>query len=89
MAYSGFTYDELWNAGPQGSRRLLRALDILVDGPYLRETPRRHPWAGSGNQRVLKLTAGAVAEEMLAAGPVESLREFHVLDDGTVVTTGF
>jgi anaerobic ribonucleoside-triphosphate reductase activating protein len=33
-------------------RSLLEKVDILIDGPYREEIPSRHPWVGSGNQKV-------------------------------------
>lgn len=36
-------------------RSLLDQVDILVDGPYQKDKPSKHPWSGSGNQRVICL----------------------------------
>lgn len=55
MAFSGFTLERL-RAGTRAQQRLLAALDILVDGPYI---PARHAplrWRGSSNQRLLFLS---------------------------------
>ena len=62
MAWSGYTFEELANNPTQ--RRLLRAIDVLVDGPFiLGRRTLALPWRGSSNQRLLdvprSLTAGA------------------------------
>ena len=55
--YTGFTYDELAE-GPEDVRRLLRAVDVLVDGPFveaLRDTSLL--FRGSANQRLIDVRA--------------------------------
>ncbi|MDR1933419.1 MAG: radical SAM protein [Spirochaetales bacterium] len=56
LVYSGFTYEELRRT----AREILREIDMLIDGPYLREIPPLSPWTGSGNQRLLRLREGEV-----------------------------
>ena len=56
--YTGYTFEQLLTAGTADQRALLRAADVLVDGPFLLE--RRTlalPWRGSANQRVLDVPA--------------------------------
>ncbi len=56
MVFSGYTLERLRRGGP-GWAELLDAIDLLVDGPYLRDrytTARR--WIGSDNQRAHFLT---------------------------------
>lgn len=61
LCYSGFTYEALRR---RAARRpaigaVLDAIHMLVDGPYVEALAGdAGPWTGSGNQRVLALTAG-------------------------------
>jgi anaerobic ribonucleoside-triphosphate reductase activating protein len=55
MAFSGYNVEEL-RQNPAHAN-LLNFIDILVDGPYLREQPdRSRRWIGSTNQRIHFLT---------------------------------
>jgi anaerobic ribonucleoside-triphosphate reductase activating protein len=71
MAFTGYTVQRLRRRGTEHQRRLLGALDLIVDGPYL---PERHSdvrWRGSSNQRLHALTAraaGFAADEEPSAG---------------------
>lgn len=90
LVYTGFRIEELEKSGDINILALLRNTDLLINGPFMKDIPSVHPWAGSGNQRVLKIEKGRVAGEMFAAdGPVPLDMEIHILDDGTVLTTGF
>lgn len=57
MVFSGFTYEHLTLSTRSGVQRLLRQIDLLVDGPYIRS---RHVddrrWIGSDNQQARFLT---------------------------------
>jgi len=57
MTYTGWVFEDLLERGPAGSRELLAATDLLLDGPFL---PERHStnllWCGSDNQRLLLLS---------------------------------
>jgi anaerobic ribonucleoside-triphosphate reductase activating protein len=53
MVYSGYTLEEIRQMPDRSAAELLARTDVLVDGPYVRESPdtlRR--WVGSTNQRV-------------------------------------
>lgn len=53
MVFSGYTLNELQAQNDEQVNRLLASVDILVDGPYLRDQPEtRRRWIGSANQRV-------------------------------------
>lgn len=61
-AYSGYTFEQLL-AGTPAQRKLLRQLDILIDGPYLeKERSLELLFRGSRNQRILNVP------DSLAAG---------------------
>ena len=63
IVYSGYSREDLQpdRTDPTDHARLLDQVDILIDGPFIRSIPRRHPLTGSGNQRVWCLTDRARA----------------------------
>jgi anaerobic ribonucleoside-triphosphate reductase activating protein len=64
MVFSGYTIEEARSSGDAATADLLACVDILVDGPYLREQPdTRRRWVGSANQRVHFLTARYHADD--------------------------
>jgi anaerobic ribonucleoside-triphosphate reductase activating protein len=68
MTFSGYTLDALsaWALERSDIAALLAATDLLVDGPYLRDSPDlRRPWLGSTNQGIRALTP-AYAEDVAA-----------------------
>jgi anaerobic ribonucleoside-triphosphate reductase activating protein len=57
LAWSGFTLEELRGASaPSGAAALLDELDVLIDGPFVRELSGEDCLRGSSNQRVIQLT---------------------------------
>jgi hypothetical protein len=84
LVYSGYTYEELRRA----SKSVLREIDILIDGPYMRNVPRAGPWAGSGNQRALCLREGEVVLWDTACGACSPEAEIHIAKNGRVTVTG-
>lgn len=83
FCFTGFSLDHLRGEGTEAQRALLQRLDVLVDGPYLRERHTDLRWRGSDNQGVHFLTdryrhlAPAVRER-------GSWIEFEMLPDGGV-----
>lgn len=60
--WTGFSFEELISGGSAEQTALLGALDVLVDGPFLREQRTLNlPWRGSQNQRVLDVVASLAA----------------------------
>ena len=56
MVFSGYTIEQIQQL-PEPAGDLLRCTDILVDGPYVRESPdMQRRWIGSTNQRIHFLT---------------------------------
>jgi anaerobic ribonucleoside-triphosphate reductase activating protein len=84
LVYSGFTYGEL----RESARGILREIDILIDGPYIRDIPPASPWAGSGNQRIICLERGEVAawESVFPRGRPEA--EIFIDPGGNITETG-
>lgn len=85
LVYTGYTYEELSAAGS----RALRHCDYLIDGEYRREIPSRCRWAGSGNQRFLRLQDGKLAADLTAFQDNSMDGEIFIGTDGTITLTGF
>jgi len=73
LMYTGYLIEEIQaDAGPR--TKLLNYADILIDGPYRRRVPRKHPLTGSGNQRVHYLTElGQSLKAQVDAFPAEKV----------------
>jgi anaerobic ribonucleoside-triphosphate reductase activating protein len=57
MVFTGFTIEEHQAHGDPDVLALLGEIDMLIDGPYLREMPEtERRWIGSRNQRILYLS---------------------------------
>ena len=86
MSYSGFTAEEIRNMGSPYTD-LLKYLDILVDGEYVKELSCDRLWRGSSNQKVHFLTERY--QEYKEASTMDH-REFEVVLSGeTLKITGF
>ena len=58
IVYTGYLYEELIDLSMQdsGIRSFLEQIDLLIDGPYIKNRDRNQPYIGSDNQRLLLLT---------------------------------
>ena len=57
ISFSGFLYEELEEMHNPSVDRLLKSLDILVDGPFVQEEfDKERDWIGSKNQKVYFFT---------------------------------
>ena len=54
IVYTGYTYEELLQK--PDAKNLLSKIDLLIDGPYIKELDDGKSLRGSANQRVLPLT---------------------------------
>jgi anaerobic ribonucleoside-triphosphate reductase activating protein len=64
MVFTGYTLEQLQADSQPGIAKLLAHIDILVDGPYLRELPdSSRRWIGSTNQRIHFLSSRYHAED--------------------------
>lgn len=53
MVYTGYTLEQIRASSDPAAGELLANIDLLVDGPYIREQPEtERRWIGSRNQRV-------------------------------------
>ncbi len=56
VCYTGYTYEYLRKQGEPWVQKLLRFIDILIDGPFIKDKAGSYLWRGSANQRILYLT---------------------------------
>ena len=62
-SYSGYTFEQLLRGTP-AQRELLKAIDVLIDGPFLlAEKSLELSFRGSRNQRVLDVPKSLAAGE--------------------------
>lgn len=88
MAYSGYTFETLFQKGDIWQKRLLQQIDILVDGPFIEAQKAPLKWRGSRNQRILFLNDRYFPESIeMADGRSEV--EMIVSPYGEVTITGF
>jgi anaerobic ribonucleoside-triphosphate reductase activating protein len=85
ITYTGFTFQELVNAGNNDFSVLLNLTDLLVDGPYIEEL-KGHPvpWIGSKNQMLYFLTNRYSINDIKTIPSVE----LHMLPGGEIIMNG-
>ena len=66
-AYTGYTFEQLLEEADPARMALLSAIDVLVDGPFLlAQKSLAIQWRGSGNQRLLDMSASLAAKKSCA-----------------------
>jgi len=85
VCYTGYTLEHLRARKDLWIDRLLGSLDLLIDGPYVREKAANLPWRGSANQRVHFLTERYRSQESMA-NESASLVEFIVGEEEFTAT---
>jgi anaerobic ribonucleoside-triphosphate reductase activating protein len=90
VCYTGYALEQLRASGDVGVARLLRRVDLLIDGPYLRERHRSLLWRASANQRLLALTPrySAIVEELTPDTDRSAGVEFAVGQSGAILYAG-
>jgi anaerobic ribonucleoside-triphosphate reductase activating protein len=91
MTFTGYTLEALRARRDPGTRALLAATDLLVDGPYVAARPERaRRWVGSTNQRFHFLTGRyAPGIEAVPAGAPAETVEVSISPDGRVAANGW
>lgn len=83
--FTGYVYENLLLAPPHpGVEGLLREIDVLIDGPYIEKLNTGDTFAGSRNQRVLKLSDRPAPGEGLW---VPRKTEIHIRN-GSILAVG-
>jgi len=88
MAFSGFTLEQLRSPqAPIGSPELLKQLDILIDGPFIKSLALNSPDSpvSSSNQRVRIFNPDFEDKITWASDQIE----IHVFKDGSRLVTGY
>ena len=88
MVYSGYTIAELTSGKVPDAQLLLDAIDLLLDGPYLKDLPTQKPWRGSDNQQLIALSPRYAREVALWNQPLGQSFEMRVAADGTLEVLG-
>jgi anaerobic ribonucleoside-triphosphate reductase activating protein len=87
MVFTGYTLEEARQLPDPAVNKLLGRIDILVDGPYLRQQPEtRRRWIGSTNQRIHFLTDRYQADDPCWQRP--NTLEIR-MKDGEINVNGF
>ena len=86
LLYTGRTLDQLHAKGGTAVARVLAAVDILVDGPYVAALNDGIGWRGSSNQKIHVL--GNRVDDPLAATLSRRRIELEVSGAGVVQLTG-
>jgi anaerobic ribonucleoside-triphosphate reductase activating protein len=85
MVFTGFPFEELKESAEPAVQRFLRAIDLIVAGPYMKELKcDSKMWRASSNQTVHFLS-GDIAEDALAQAPAIEI----TADGNTLSYTGF
>ncbi|MDC7224757.1 MAG: 4Fe-4S single cluster domain-containing protein [Spirochaetales bacterium] len=87
MVYTGFHFGDLKKDVVPGARELLKATDLLMDGPFRRDVSPDGEWTGSGNQRVIALSPGGMTLKKLRRTSLVE-QEYIIDREGGVVKTG-
>jgi anaerobic ribonucleoside-triphosphate reductase activating protein len=82
LLFTGYTREEAESL--PGGREVLKLVDVVVTGPYIRSLHLGHGLLGSTNQRVEFLSARYAPEDLEAVPEAEVLID----RDGAVVVTG-
>ncbi len=86
MVFTGFPFEEINSSDEPAVQRFLRAIDLIVAGPYVQELKcNSKMWRASSNQTVHFLSGGDIAEDELSNSPVIEVKA----DGGTLSYTGF
>jgi len=86
LCYSGFKLGQLKNENNPFISKLLSEIDILIDGPYIKELHELKFWRGSSNQK-LHLLSNAIDRSKIFSNE-DSEIEFHIDKFGNITITG-
>jgi anaerobic ribonucleoside-triphosphate reductase activating protein len=86
MVFTGFPFDEIQESDEPAVQTFLRAIDLIVAGPYIRALKcESKMWRASSNQTVHFLSGGDITEDELPDTPVIEVNA----DGGALAYTGF
>ena len=85
MSYTGYTLEELRRSRAGSKLKLLKELDLLIDGPFLYEAGACNGWRGSANQQCHVFDANLRPEN----NDSENAMEIIINEQGDIALTGF
>ena len=88
IVYTGFVYEKLLEMSlyDPDLKHFLHSIDLLIDGPYIRELDRNQPYRGSENQRIFPLTDRYVSDiESYYHSATERKIEIHLSEQFTLM----
>lgn len=80
ICYTGFSLDAISGANNSNVTELLKEIDVLIDGPYVRELNDNQGLRGSSNQRIHFLTDRYCNEQTLFSSGPRSM-EIHLFQN--------
>lgn len=85
VVFTGRVYEDLLASDNVSIQRLLKATDLLIDGPYLaEERDKTLHWRGSHNQRLLPLTSKIQDLDVDMNSPITEI----VIGENKIVVNG-
>ncbi len=88
ITFTGYMLEDLLAAGRPDWSALLRATDLLIDGPFRAELEDySRPWAGSSNQRFHFLTS-RYEDLKNTLSQYRNQLEIRLREDGSVLING-
>ena len=86
VVFTGFSIDELQKSTDESTSLLLKSIDMLVDGPFIKELfDISRPWVGSSNQKYHFLTDRYNTESIMA---FHNQIEIRISPDGKSLVNG-
>jgi anaerobic ribonucleoside-triphosphate reductase activating protein len=88
VAFTGYTLEELREAGNPDWKHLLSVTDLLIDGPFIKKKYDKLPLRGSTNQRLMFLS-DRFRNHIDLDGNLSHAMEFLIRTDGNISLSGF
>lgn len=84
ICFSGFTFRQLSQHPSKSVQSMLRLIDVLIDGAYIREKNTNLGLRGSTNQKIYHLTSSLIHHDFVT---MPRVNEFHI-SNNTILATG-
>lgn len=89
LVYTGYLLEEIEKLGKY-AQQLLQSIDILIDGPFIFDSPNTMQWRGSDNQRVHLLSQRSQRYREQINNPMPNPRPLQIqaMDDSQLRVIG-
>ena len=87
LSYTGYTLEQIENSDDAHKKELLKHIDILIDGPFMKDKPGNCGFTGSTNQKIYFLN-----QDLLTNPKFDNFlndTEIIINDSGIITITGF